>query len=402
MNAAMKDIGIKNLRRLVQAIVLIALFAVIFLYDLYTKEIIDFRLLGIGDLNPYGGWSSLHELATDSSYVFEGISRSTALTIALILLSIMGGRFFCGWLCPLGTVQALYSWLGGKIGVPKYKGFMDKHFELFVLKYPILLGILLISIFGYGAELAGISPWRAMLSLPKAVYLWDEMKAGFVILAGILLASVFISRAFCRYLCPLGAAQSLFSSLSPLVLEKGKDCGRCNSCMKGCSVGIRLSEGSDTISPECIRCLECVDTCQRNNTKGIGFRMGNRKVTVTPYLLIMLALFMVIWLVLPQSWGGSTAAGGIVLGALKDGTYQGEAKGFAGKITTEVVVEAGRITGIEVISHQESKGWYEEVYTRLPKKIMEKQRLQEDGISGATKTSRGLVKSIENALKKAQ
>ena len=397
----MKDIGIKSLRRLVQAVVLLALFAVIFLYDLYTKEIVDFRLLGIGDLNPYGGWSNLHELATDSSYVFEGISRSMALTIALVLLSIMGGRFFCGWLCPLGNLQDFSSWLGRKIGVPRYKGLPSRYFELFFVKYPMLLGILLISIIGYGAVLAGVSPWRAMLSLPKAADLWGEMKAGFLILAVILLASIFLSRAFCRYLCPLGAVQSLFSSLSPLALEQGKDCGRCNSCMKDCPVGIRLSAGTDTVSPECIRCMECV-SCRRDKAKGLGLRMRNREVPVIPYVVMMLALFIAIWLGLPQLWRVNTAAGGIVLGALKDGTYQGEAKGFAGKITTEVVVEAGRITGIEVISHQESKGWYEEVYTRLPKKIMEKQRLQADGISGATKTSRGLVKSIENALKKAQ
>lgn len=398
----MKDIKTKNMRGVVQALVLLVLIAVITLYDLYTKGIIDFKLLGIGDLNPYGGWNALHELATDSSYVFEGISRSIGLTIALMVACIIGGRFFCGWLCPLGTVQDLFSWFGGKVKAPKYKSLKGMHFHPFILKYPILLSVLLISILGYGAMLADLSPWRALLSLSKLTSYWAEMKAGFLILAGILLASVFLSRSFCRYLCPLGAAQALFTSFSPLSLKYSKDCGSCNGCMKECPVGIRLSAEIDTISPECIRCMNCVENCRVGKDNGIHFKRGNKNASIRAYIILMLAIFTVIWLGVPQLWGGSTSDDSIALGTLKDGIYHGEAKGFAGKIITEIIVSGGKIADIKVIEHQESKGWYEEVFMILPDKIIEKQRLYVDGISGATKTSKGLVKSIENATKKAQ
>jgi len=397
----MKNIKAGSLRPMVQALVLLALAVSIVLYGLYIEEIVDFRPLGAGDLNPYGGWSAVRGFAADSSYEFEGISRSIALTIALIVMSIVGGRFFCGWLCPLGAVQDIASWLGERLGTGSGRRLPDNHGRLVWLKYLILLSILLLSIFGYGAVLAGISPWRALQSLPGIVSHWDVMKAAFILLAGILLASIFVTRAFCRYLCPLGAAQALFSSFGLLRLEYGKTCSSCRRCTGSCPAGIGPAAGSDAVSPECIRCMGCVEACSRE-AGGISLRVGGRRVPQGIFVAMMLILFFGIWLGTPQLWGGGREALEVSLGTLKDGSYQGEAPGFAGKITTEIVVTGGKIIGISIIAHHESKGWYEEVFREIPGRIIEKQRLRADVISGATKTSRGLVKSIESAVKKAQ
>ncbi len=397
----MQHIKPKVLRTFVQASAFLVFVAFIILYGLYTKELIDFRPLGIGDLNPYGGWSVIRELATDSGYTLEGISRSVTLTIALIVLSILGGRFFCGWLCPLGAVQDFFAWMGRRVGVRSSSRLPDKYVWLVWLKYLVLLVTLLISILGFGAIIAGISPWRALQGLPMLVDYCEGMKAGFVLLAAILMASLFITRAFCRYLCPLGAAQALFSSFSLLHLEHGKACLSCSGCMEGCPAGIRATGDNDAISQECIRCMNCLGAC-RSGKGGVSLKAGSRQVSIMAYTSIMLILFFGIWLGVSYLWSGSSEVMNVPLGGLKDGTYQGEATGFAGKITTEVVVAEGRITEIRVMEHYESKGWYEEVFKKIPERIIEKQRLQADVVSGATKTSRGLVKSIESAVKKAQ
>jgi uncharacterized protein with FMN-binding domain len=398
----MKNIRTKALRAMIQAITVLILIISIAVYNLYTSKLLNFKILGIGDLNPYGGWSAVREFATDSSYIFEGISKSIALTIALVVMTILGGRFFCGWLCPLGAMQDLAAWFGDKVKAPKYKEFSIKGFSPLLLKYPILLTILLISIFGYGARIAGFSPWRALLSLPKLTSAWDEMKLGFIILAGIFSASIFLSRLFCRYLCPLGAAQALFGYLSILSLKYNKGCDSCNSCLDACPAGIRLSSTSNAISPECIRCLNCAEECKVGKGNRIHLRIGNRNVSVITYATLMLVLFIGIWLGVPKLWIGSSHSENILSGTLKDGTYQGEAKGFAGKIITEVNITEGKITNIEVIKHQESKGWYEEVFMVLPKEMIENQGLNIDGISGATKSSKGFIKSVETAVKKAK
>ncbi|MDD4504615.1 MAG: 4Fe-4S binding protein, partial [Clostridiaceae bacterium] len=287
----MKDIKTKYFRILVQASIFLILIIMITLYNLYINEIIDFKFLGIGDLNPYGGWNALREFATDSSYVFEGISNSMVLTIALVAIAILGGRFFCGWLCPIGATQDFASWLGSKTNISKYNRLSNNGFNPLLLKYPVLLALLILSILGYGAMIAELSPWRALMNLPKITSAWSEMEIGFIILAGIFLASIFLSRFFCRYLCPLGAAQALFSSFSPLSLKHSKDCSQCNKCFNECPVGIRLSSGSDTISPECIRCMNCVENCKVSKNNGIRLKIGNRNVSIIAYVILMLVLF---------------------------------------------------------------------------------------------------------------
>lgn len=70
----MKKDKTKLMRTGVQASIILILVIIITLYNLYTREILDFKILGIGDMNPYGGWNALREFITDSSYEFEGIS----------------------------------------------------------------------------------------------------------------------------------------------------------------------------------------------------------------------------------------------------------------------------------------------------------------------------------------
>lgn len=397
----MKKNESKSLRHKVQLFLALALIIIIILYNLYINEILDFKILSIADLNPYGGWNALREYVTNSSYEFEGINKSIALTIAILAISVLGGRFFCGWLCPLGAIQDLGALLNSKIKVSKHVRINKKGYNPLFIKYPILLTLLFISILGHGAMIAELSPWRALLNLPRLFSAWSEMKIGFIILLLIFFASMVLHRFFCRYLCPLGAIQTLFGSLSLLTIKVNKNCIGCNGCIKDCPIGIKLSEKESTISPECIRCMNCIDNCKISKDRSLSLQAGNRKIQTKTYTYIMIALFFILWLGLPKLWTNSTIGSNISIASLKDGTYQGEAKGFAGKIITKIIVEDGKITEIEIIDHHESKGWYEEVFMVLPKEIIKKQRLQVDAISGATKTSKGLLKSVENAVKKA-
>lgn len=398
----MKKSESKSLRQRVQLFLALALIIIIILYNLYINEILDFKILSIADLNPYGGWNALREYVTDSSYEFEGINKSIALTIAILAISVLGGRFFCGWLCPLGAIQDLGAWLSSKIKISRHVKINKKVHNSFFIKYPILLSLLLISILGYGAVVAELSPWRALLNLPRLFSAWPEMKIGFIILAFVFLASMLLPRFFCRYLCPLGAAQSLFSSLSLTSLKHSKTCHSCNKCLEECPSGLKFLKESDSISPECIRCLNCVEQCKIRNESRVYLSLFNKKVSKINYFALMSILFVVLWIGMPKLWGRNSYGGNIILGTLKDGAYQGEAKGFAGKIITEIIVEDGEIIEIEIIDHHESKGWYDEAFMVIPKEIIKKQRLQVDAVSGATKTSKGLLKSVESALKKAK
>ena len=147
--------------------------------------------------------------------------------------------------------------------------------------------------------------------------------------------------------------------------------------------------------------MNCVDNCKLDNGGNLSLELRGKNPSIKAYALTMIALFLAIWLLVPKIWTGSAIGSNISTANLKDGLYHGEAKGFTTKIITEVVVTDGMIQEIKIIQHHESKGWYDEVFMILPREIIKKQTLQVDAISGATKTSKGLVKSIEDALRKA-
>jgi len=85
-----------------------------------------------------------------------------------------------------------------------------------------------------------------------------------------------------------------------------------------------------------------------------------------------------------------------------DGVYSGSARGFKSNIKVEVIVEDGLINTINIISHRESRGYYEKVFNTFPLEVVEKQSTELDIITGATYTSRGFLNAVENALEEAK
>lgn len=420
----------KKIRQKVQMVFALAFLATIILYNLYIKEILSFKVLGIADLNPYGAWSTLKDWVIDSNFEFDGINRSIALTVATLSICVLGGRFLCGWICPLGTFQDFGNFIGGTMPFKKAVNTIRNSFGTSVMhnehsaasstkhrtkvnetfphwakvipfSFIVLITLLLLSILGFGAKIAELSPWRALLNLPRLFTAWSEIRIGVIILLLVFLLSIIIPRFFCRFLCPFGAIQTLFSSFSLCTIKKGEECTSCNACLKDCPMGIKPNVKEDSVSPECIRCMNCVDNCVISKDRSLALRVGNKKAQTKTYAFFMIAAFILIWLGLPKLRTAGAIGSNISTANLKDGVYRGEAKGFAARIVSEVKINNGNVIEINVIDHHESKGWYDEVFMVLPREIIKKQSLEVDAISGATKTSKGLIRSIESALKKA-
>jgi len=88
---------------------------------------------------------------------------------------------------------------------------------------------------------------------------------------------------------------------------------------------------------------------------------------------------------------------------LKDGTYIGEYEGGMNKLRTnkvQVIVSSGEVTDIKILEHKENQK--PEFTGKLYGGVIKAQSLQVDTISGATITSKAYLKSVENALLKAQ
>lgn len=204
----------------------------------------------------------------------------------ILLFGITLGRTICGYLCPVGLLQELLH------KIPTYKVKKNRITRILsYLKYIILFVFVILIPLWYSFQNYPLPAFCkyicpagtfegaiGLLSNPanhdKLSMLGLLFTRKFVILSLIILAAVFIYRAFCRFLCPLGALYGLFAkiSLAGVRVERPKctDCGRCVSI---CPVDIKRVGDS-----ECVNCGKCIDTCPH---KAISFKVGN-KVLIQP------------------------------------------------------------------------------------------------------------------------
>lgn len=217
--------------------------------------------------------------------------------LCLLVLAVAFGRFFCGWLCPLGsTLDACDHALAGVRKGRKPSLYDRRRLKYYLLAFILVgapLGIsaagwldpLSIATRSYGLVVAPYVVWLSsgvgltLTDLPagplgdlwrrgSAVALADNaapvyhQQALFALLFLALLAlGVWYRRYWCRNLCPLGALLGLVG-LKPLLRRSVSEaCIACQKCERTCPMGCITNEGKSTMAGECILCLRCQEAC---------------------------------------------------------------------------------------------------------------------------------------------
>lgn len=85
---------------------------------------------------------------------------------------------------------------------------------------------------------------------------------------------------------------------------------------------------------------------------------------------------------------------------LSDGTYEGSAQGYQSEITVSDVVSGGIVTEIDIVEENDIPQFFESA-KEIITKIIDKQSLEVDGITGATYSSKGIQNAVFNALQNA-
>ncbi len=206
--------------------------------------------------------------------VFTAKHRKFSLYVVgfLAAIGLLVGRLVCGWLCLFGLLQELLY----MIPVPKIKVPRPVDRVLRYLKYAVLLVLVFALPFFIRTSVGAGDPFFCKYVCPVGtleagvplVLLNEGMRAAagalfrwkFLILILCLLASVFIYRPFCKYICPLGAFYSLFQRVSLLRMACDKEkCVNCGACSKMCKMNVDPATAPNSF--ECIRCGECVKAC---------------------------------------------------------------------------------------------------------------------------------------------
>ncbi len=186
------------------------------------------------------------------------------LLITFLAMAFLLRKAFCGWLCPVGTLSE-YLWLAGRklfgrnFHLPRW---LD--LPLRGLKY-LLLAFFVWAVSSMPASaIAGFmrSPYGVIADVKMLNFFRHIGETGLIVLAILVIASVFVQNFWCRYLCPYGALLGMAAFFSPMRIRRNESvCIDCGKCTKACPAALPVDKLISIKSAECTGCLECVAIC---------------------------------------------------------------------------------------------------------------------------------------------
>ena len=205
---------------------------------------------------PFGGVVTLWQFFTTGTLVQKIHEATFVLLAAVLALSVAFGPVFCGWVCPLGTAQEWVSRLGRKIFGRRHNTFVPRAVDraLRYLRYVVLAWVVYMTAATGTLIFEAWDPYYTMFNL------WSDELAlsGVVILALVLVLSLFVERPFCKYACPFGAALGLSNLVRVFGIRRNKaTCINCSACDRACPMNIAISGAGTVRDHQCISCLKC-------------------------------------------------------------------------------------------------------------------------------------------------
>jgi polyferredoxin len=266
-------------------------FVVLFLWFCVTTTVGDkwWQLRGwpvnwIIQLDPLVGLGTL--LATKTLYA------GLLWGLLTIVLTIVLGRFFCGWVCPFGAIHQFMGFCGkykkplkNKISLNLYSPWQSlKYFLLFIFLAAAFIDLL--EILAPGNPLIAGSLQIGLLDPISLLYrsvnlallpLFDgtvirlsassRFYDGALLIGIIFIGAIFLNfwrpRFYCRYICPLGALFGILSRFAIFRIGKNRsECINCEVCEKNCEGA--CSPTSRIRVNECVLCMNCIKDCRHD------------------------------------------------------------------------------------------------------------------------------------------
>jgi polyferredoxin len=188
--------------------------------------------------------------------------------ILILLATIIGGAFYCGWLCPFGALQEVLRNVGTLMSIPQTKVPEKIHKYLVFSRY-IFFGI-------------AVGGFAQLLFFDARITFLDLLHGNKIALIAyssvsiFMLLSLLLERPFCNYFCILGAKYGLFSAARILRIKRNeKTCIQCKKCDKVCPMHIAIAEKQHVYSLQCINCFMCISSCPKKKT--LQYSLINKK-----------------------------------------------------------------------------------------------------------------------------
>ena len=237
-------------------------------------------LMGLLDWGNRGTLNAVHPAAT-------------VLVLVALAMAVLLRKSFCSWMCPVGFLSELLARFGRWSFGRNLRIWRWLDIPLRSLKY-LLLAFFLGAVLSMSATALQAfiqSPYNKVADVKMGLFFLELGRTGVLVMGVLVLASVFVQGAWCRYLCPYGALLGLFSWLSPTRVTRSLDhCVSCGLCDKVCLARLPVSRKERVVSPECTGCLDCVAVCPVANALVVGLPR-HRKVSPMVFAGAVLGLF---------------------------------------------------------------------------------------------------------------
>ncbi len=370
-------------------------------------QVLSFLLFPGLFISTFSAIKSIYVALIAGTFSASALAGQIILAAAMLLITAIMGRFFCGFLCAFGTMGDFFWYLGTKLKLPRPKIGSKADRILKKLKYVILVLIVLF-IWTFGATILNgtNNPWT-VFGMYASFKGWADLSAlvsvGALLLLLIIVGSLFIERMFCRYLCPLGGVFAIVSKFRLFKIRKPRTkCGACRACTKRCSMGIPLYRTSVVTSAECIDCMNCVEICPRDNVTANpkpAFAAAVAVVALSGMYYVgniagnAAASYQAVAAAESVSNANTASAGPFV-----DGTYTGSAAGYHGQTSVQVTVQNGYLKDISILSTGDDSEFFNQAKNGVIAGILSAQSVNVDTVTGATFSSRGIIDAVSSAI----
>ena len=193
------------------------------------------------------------------------LALNVVVVVAVLLMALLLGRVYCSVICPMGVLQDVFNWLGGKCKKNRFQ-YRKGHT---VLRIVALVAFVLLMVFGMNGIALLVAPYSAFGRMANVVFHWSGFGLTFwVALATLVVVGVLSfgwGRLWCNTICPVGTVLGFFSRFSLLkpVIDTSK-CNGCKKCARNCKAMCINPETHTIDYSRCVACMDCLENCHQH------------------------------------------------------------------------------------------------------------------------------------------
>jgi ferredoxin len=283
-----------RVRRAVQIAFFIFVFTIVFSHFVDRRGM-DIPWPTVGNFHaicPFGAVETAGRLVTEGSFIPKIHESNIWTFFGAAILTVLFGSLFCGWLCPLGSVQEWIGRIGKKLFKKRYNRFISEKADRFLgyMRYGVLALILYFTTRTTTLVFQRFDPYYALFHF----WMGDVFLTALAVFGLVIGLSFFFERPWCRWLCPFGALLGLLQLVSPWKIRvKRKACSGCKACEVVCPMRVPLHKKGAVLDTRCNRCLACVASCRREGA--LEYSAGARGILPLPKRALTGALAVLIF-----------------------------------------------------------------------------------------------------------